>query len=271
MKGCHYTNAIARLAPGVSMAAAKADLDGIMRIWLGAFPTSIRARRLALELFPSEVVGKSRTAVLIIMAAGALVLLLAAINVAGLSIVRVLTRRRELAIRRALGAGSWRVIRAVLSESLVLGAMAGTVGLAIAAALMSRTSRHTSGRLPAPSGDRLPLAGRSVRSGCGPRRERAGRARGVSLARRAIDPSEALQRGHAHRVGITSRGASPRCAGGCGDDTRVRVVFRGGPAATQLGSIERASPRISSRRCPDIRVAFPSKGYNDEPTRGLLP
>ena len=54
MKGCHYTNAIARLAPGVSMAAAKADLDGIMLELAGASPTSTRVRRLALKLFRTK-------------------------------------------------------------------------------------------------------------------------------------------------------------------------------------------------------------------------
>ena len=70
------------------------------------------------------------------MAAGALVLLVASINVVGLTIARVLTRRRELAIRRALGGGAWRIARAVLAENLVLGALAGSLGLGIAAALL---------------------------------------------------------------------------------------------------------------------------------------
>ena len=136
MKGCHFTNAIARLAPGVSLAAAREDLNRIMDDLGRQFPDFYKTKRARLEPLSEEVVGKSRSAVLIIMAAGALVLLLASINVAGLSVARVLTRRRELAIRRALGGGAWRITRAVLSESLVLGALAGSLGLAVAAALL---------------------------------------------------------------------------------------------------------------------------------------
>ncbi len=136
MKGCHYTNAIARLAPGVTEAAAREDLDRILNELARQFPDFYKDKRARVEPLSAEVVGRSRTAVLIILAAGTLVLLLSSINVAGLSIARVLTRRRELAIRRALGGGEWRITRAVLSESLVLGALAATAGLALAAALM---------------------------------------------------------------------------------------------------------------------------------------
>ncbi len=136
MKGCHYTNAIARLGPGVSAAAAREDLNRIMDDLARRFPDFYKDRRVRLEALSSEVTGRSRGVVLIIMAAGALVLLLASINIAGLSVARVLTRRRELAIRRALGGGAWRITRAVLSESLVLGALAGAAGLAVAMALV---------------------------------------------------------------------------------------------------------------------------------------
>ena len=135
-KGCHYTNAIARLAPGVSLAGAADDLNRIMDDLARRFPSFYQGKRARLEPLSAEVVGKSRTAVLMITAAGMLVLLLASINVAGLSVARVLTRRRELAIRRALGGDSWRIARAVLSETIVLGAVAGVAGLGAAAALM---------------------------------------------------------------------------------------------------------------------------------------
>lgn len=135
-KGCHYTNAITRLAPGVSAVAAGEDLNRIMDELARQFPDFYKGKRARLEPLAAEVVGKSRTAVLIIMAAGALVLLLASINVAGLSIARVLTRRREIAIRRALGGGAWRIARAILSESAVLGAIAGAAGLGLAGAML---------------------------------------------------------------------------------------------------------------------------------------
>lgn len=135
-KGCHYTNAIARLAPGVSMAAAAGDLNRIMDDLGHRFPDFYKDKKARLEPLSAEVIGKSRAPVLIIMAAGMLVLLLACINVAGLSVARVLARRRELAVRRALGGSAWRIARAVLCENVVLGAISGAAGLALAAALM---------------------------------------------------------------------------------------------------------------------------------------
>src|SRR5438034_11442302 len=69
------------------------------------------------------------------MAAGGLILCIACVNIAGVGVARGLARRRELAIRQALGGGSWRLARAVLSENLVLGLAGGALGLALAAAL----------------------------------------------------------------------------------------------------------------------------------------
>jgi predicted permease len=135
-KGCHYTNAIARLAPGVTETAAREDLNQILNGLAQRFPDFYKDKHARIEPLSAEVVGNSRSAVLIIVAAGALVLLLSTINIAGLSIARVLTRRRELAIRRALGGGDWRITRAVLSENLILGVLAGVAGLTMFAALL---------------------------------------------------------------------------------------------------------------------------------------
>ncbi len=135
-KGCHFTNAIARLRPGVTVAAARDDLNRIMDDLARRFPDSYQGRAARLEPLAREVVEKSRATVLIVLAAGALVLLLASVNVAGLSVARVLARRREMAVRKALGGTTWRVMRSVVAENLVLGALAGLVGLIAAAGLL---------------------------------------------------------------------------------------------------------------------------------------
>jgi macrolide transport system ATP-binding/permease protein len=136
LRGCHYTNAIARLKPGVTLAAATEDLNRIFEDLAVRFPGNYKDRTARLIPLSQEVVGRSRSTVLLIMAAGALVLLLAGINVAGLSVARTLARRRELAVRQALGGGAWRIIRAVLSENLVLGILSGAIGLLATAALL---------------------------------------------------------------------------------------------------------------------------------------
>jgi predicted permease len=135
-RGWHFTNAIARLKPGVSSKAAEEDLNRILDDLRRRYPESYLQARARIEPLASEVVGRSRLTVTVIVAAGALVLLVACVNIAGLFVARVLARRRELAIRQALGGTSWRVVRTVLSESFLVGAFGGLAGMALAAALL---------------------------------------------------------------------------------------------------------------------------------------
>ncbi|HEY6393321.1 MAG TPA: ABC transporter permease [Bryobacteraceae bacterium] len=132
----HFTNAVARLKPDVTRKAAEEDLNRIMDDLARRFPNAYSGKRARLEPLSSEVVGRSRLTVEIIAAAGALVLLVACINIAGLSVARVLARKQELAIRQALGGSTWRLIRAVLSESFIVGILGGLLGLGIAVALL---------------------------------------------------------------------------------------------------------------------------------------
>jgi predicted permease len=136
LRNWHFTNAVARLKPNVSRKAAEEDLNRIMDDLARRFPDSYSRKRARIEPLSSEVVGRSRLTVAIIAAAGALVLLVACINIAGLSVARVLARRQELAIRQALGGSTWRLIRAVLSESLIVGILGGLLGLAVALLLL---------------------------------------------------------------------------------------------------------------------------------------
>jgi macrolide transport system ATP-binding/permease protein len=136
LRNWHFTNAVARLKPNVSRKAAEEDLNRIMDDLALRFPDSYSRKRARVEPLSSEVVGRSRVTVEIIAAAGALVLLVACINIAGLSVARVLARKQELAIRQALGGSTWRLIRAVLSESFIVGILGGLLGLAVALALL---------------------------------------------------------------------------------------------------------------------------------------
>jgi macrolide transport system ATP-binding/permease protein len=135
VRAWHFTNAIARLKPGVPKKAAEEDLNRIMDDLAHRFPDNYAQARARIEPLSNEVVGKSNVTVGIIVAAGALVLLVACVNIAGLCVARVLSRKREIAIRQALGGTAWRVIRAVLSESLIVGCAGGLAGLALAGVL----------------------------------------------------------------------------------------------------------------------------------------
>jgi predicted permease len=132
----HFTNAVARLRPGFSLNAAQEDLNRIMDELKRRFPDAYGNARARVEPLAAEVVGGSKQTVKMLVAAGTLVWLIACVNIAGLCIARAFARRRELAVRQALGAGGWRLVRAVLSESLILGAAGGIFGFALAAGML---------------------------------------------------------------------------------------------------------------------------------------
>ena len=134
---------LGRLRPGVSPEQAAAEVRTILQRSDDDFlrsirrsdsdgpgdPLEIHARVIPLQ---EAMVGEYRPALLALTAAVALVLLIACSNVAGLLLARGVTRRRELALRAALGAGRGRVVRQLLTESVVLGVGGGAVGLAAA-------------------------------------------------------------------------------------------------------------------------------------------
>src|SRR5262245_62034758 len=129
----HFTNAIARLKPGVPLETATQDLNRVMDELTRIYPDAYANKRARIEPLASEVVGQSAWTVQLITAVGMIVMLVARINIARLCVARAMARWSELAIRQALVAGRWRLIRTVLAENLVLGVLGGVAGMALAA------------------------------------------------------------------------------------------------------------------------------------------
>ena len=102
----HFMNAVARLKPGVTVQQAEHDLDRLMDEHQKRYPKGHQDWHARVTPLEEEVVGGSRQTVLLLIAAGGMVLLVACANIAGLCIARGLARRREVAIRQALGARS---------------------------------------------------------------------------------------------------------------------------------------------------------------------
>jgi predicted permease len=126
---------LARLKPGVTLAQGNADVMRVLHAWFERAGTrpEIRARwSPALQPLKDDIVGDVRATLWILMGAIGLVLLMACANVANLLLVRADGRRRELAIRAALGAGGLRIARQLLVETLLLTALGGLAGIALA-------------------------------------------------------------------------------------------------------------------------------------------
>ena len=135
LRNWHFTNLVARMKPGVSIERSREDFRRMAGELRTRFPGPNSGLELRVIPLAAEVVGDSSQTVWLLTAAGGLVLLIACANVAGLCVARGLARRREMAVRQALGAGTWRLVRAALAENLVLGVAGGVAGLALAAAL----------------------------------------------------------------------------------------------------------------------------------------
>ncbi len=156
-------NVVASLKPGVRAARAMAELEVLEKRAQEGRSPQFRGPTTGLRIQPlaDHLTGAARPALLVLLAAGALVLLIAVLNIAGVLLARATARQREIAIRAAVGAGRARVIRQLLAESVVLALMGGAASLVLARtalAILVRLSPNAVPRLQETSIDGAVLA-----------------------------------------------------------------------------------------------------------------
>src|SRR5437868_652003 len=149
MRGSGFLRVVGRLRPGMTIEQARAALPPLEQSYRAQYPDKIdSSSTMSLKTLPEDVVGNLRPAFATLVAAVAFVLLIACSNVANLLLVRFTGRRREIALRMALGASRASVLRLFVFESLLVSILAGVIGAVLASQFVPLVPRMAANFLP---------------------------------------------------------------------------------------------------------------------------
>jgi len=130
-RGAHYLSAVGRLRDGASLDQARDDLNGIEQAIARQYPSKVTGYAVSVEPLRDSMVGGVQRPLWILFGAVGFVMLIACVNVSNLLLARASTRTGEIAVRSALGADRWRLVRQLLAESAVLALAGGAAGALI--------------------------------------------------------------------------------------------------------------------------------------------
>jgi len=156
-RNSHFLSVIARLKPGATMQQASSDMLAIANHLKQMYPNENRYTGAVVVPMKEDLLGQTRTALIILMCAAGCVLLIACANLASLLLARAVARKRELAVRAALGARRSRLIRQLITEGALLSLAGGALGLALSLGGMRILERLIPSGLPATVEPRIDL------------------------------------------------------------------------------------------------------------------
>ena len=139
---------IGRLQAGVTLSQAQAEMDLIANNLAAAFPIADKETGISLVFMKEDIVGNVQPFLMVLLAGVGFLLLIACANVANLLLARSMTRSREFAVRAAIGAGYWRVVRQLVTESVLLASVGGALGFLFASLALAAAANALPASLP---------------------------------------------------------------------------------------------------------------------------
>jgi predicted permease len=264
-RGSEFLDVIARLRPGLTLPQARAALAALAQRLKSEYYADSPRWTLDMRPLPDDLVRDTRPIVLTVFAAVGLVLLIACANVANLLLARAGHRRRELAVRAALGAPPQRLRRQLLVETLVLAALGGLAGLAVAIATVPIVARATTVSFPQVDVPRIDVAVLAF----------AGAAALASSVVFGAAPAWQLARTDLRAaLGGESRGGTGRRIGHVIVAAEMAIAFGvlvgAGLLVRSFARVTDVNPGFDADRRVTVRVSLPVARYRDAPQRAAF-